>query len=505
MQYPDIGRYRETLLNPHGLFRTLDGLKAGKDRYGNLFFIAGSNSVIFRAHISGRVYALKCYTKRDPGLKERYDAISNTLKSDTSGYFSIPEYLENEIFVFDNNDTGNYFPIVIWEYVEGRSLRAFLAEKCALKDKEAIRSVAEKFDRMVGWLLEQEFAHGDIKPDNIIVTTEGNLRLVDLDGMFLPEFKQMKSPELGTKAFQHPKRGKDFFNRHIDDFSLALISTALHALADFPDRFTETPDDENLIFDPAELADGRCGKLAALKNHWLESGRTALYNLAACLNTPSPQISGLSGKIGAVISPAENYGELGDRESMTIINKDGFFGYRDELTGEIIEPVYDEARPFGEGLATVRIMKKWYFIDRTGKVIVKLNGFSSVGVLKEGLATAEKDGKFGFIDVNGEIIVYLLYDHARNFNEGLAGVKTGGRYGFIDRGGKMVIDAAFDSVLDFREGLAVAGTGGKFGYVDTSGKFVIPAQYDFASGFRNGMATVEKDGVTSTLIRADYY
>lgn len=43
--------------------------------------------------------------------------------------------------------------------------------------------VAYNFSKMASWLLSQDFAHGDIKPDNIIVKENGNLVLVDYDGM----------------------------------------------------------------------------------------------------------------------------------------------------------------------------------------------------------------------------------------------------------------------------------------------------------------------------------
>ena len=55
-------------------------------------------------------------------------------------------------------------------------------------DREALSLLAGRFDRMALWLLQQPYAHGDIKPDNILVEPSGELRLIDLDGMFLPQF-----------------------------------------------------------------------------------------------------------------------------------------------------------------------------------------------------------------------------------------------------------------------------------------------------------------------------
>ena len=41
-----------------------------------------------------------------------------------------------------------------------------------------------QFSRLAMWLMSQPFAHGDLKPDNILVTDNGTLVLVDYDGMF---------------------------------------------------------------------------------------------------------------------------------------------------------------------------------------------------------------------------------------------------------------------------------------------------------------------------------
>lgn len=53
--------------------------------------------------------------------------------------------------------------------------------------------------------------------------------------MFLPVFAGEKSPELGTAAYQHPGRTAEDFDASIDDYSIATISTTLHALALEPD------------------------------------------------------------------------------------------------------------------------------------------------------------------------------------------------------------------------------------------------------------------------------
>ena len=88
-----------------------------------------------------------------------------------------------------------------------------------------------RFGKMAAWLRTQSFAHGDIKPDNIIVRPDGSLSLVDYDGMFVPSMKGCKSPTVGTKDFSHPLRTMDDFDETIDDFSLASIALSLKAIS----------------------------------------------------------------------------------------------------------------------------------------------------------------------------------------------------------------------------------------------------------------------------------
>ena len=59
---------------------------------------------------------------------------------------------------------------------------------------------------MAAALTADDWAHGDLKPENIVADNRGRLHLIDFDAMFLPAFAGRHSPELGTAAFQHPAR-----------------------------------------------------------------------------------------------------------------------------------------------------------------------------------------------------------------------------------------------------------------------------------------------------------
>lgn len=112
-----------------------------------------------------------------------------------------------------------------------------------------------RFCKMAAWLRSQSFAHGDIKPDNIMVRPDGTLTLVDYDGMFVPAMKGQKSPTVGTKDFSHPLRTIDDFDETIDDFALASIALSLKAISLNPSLLQTYGASDRLFFSAADYID----------------------------------------------------------------------------------------------------------------------------------------------------------------------------------------------------------------------------------------------------------
>ena len=112
-----------------------------------------------------------------------------------------------------------------------------------------------RFCKMAVWLRSQPFAHGDIKPDNIMVRSDGTLTLVDYDGMFVPAMKGQKSPTIGTKDFSHPLRTIDDFDETIDDFALASMALSLKAISLNPSLLDEYGASDRLLFSAADYLD----------------------------------------------------------------------------------------------------------------------------------------------------------------------------------------------------------------------------------------------------------
>jgi serine/threonine protein kinase len=133
-------------------------------------------------------------------------------------------------------------------WLDGRSLGVLTQTLCAAKKQRALAGLVIAWSRLCLDLLKRGIAHGDLKQDNIFVTSDGKLKLLDYDSMFLPKLKGLSSPVLGSVNFQHPLRITQHFDETIDHFSMLVILLSLRALTFEPELFEEFHNGENLIF-----------------------------------------------------------------------------------------------------------------------------------------------------------------------------------------------------------------------------------------------------------------
>jgi hypothetical protein len=88
---------------------------------------------------------------------------------------------------------------------------------------------------------------------------------------------------------------------------------------------------------------------------------------------------------------------------------DGKWGYVNADHCWVIEPRFDSAFQFKEGLAGVRIGNRWGFIDQAGRTAISLQ-HQSVGSFSEGLASVRIDGRWGFVDRVGREVIRVQFD-----------------------------------------------------------------------------------------------
>ena len=254
MQYPLISEYLAAIRDAHDNLDKLSHLVPVMDKYGEPYRSSGAFAVVFKMkdEQTGKCYALKCFTEEQEGRAEAYRQIAEELEFVDSPYITSVKYLENEIFV-DSNCENEEFPVLLMDWIEGETMETYIAANYT--DTHAMAMLCYRFCKMAAWLRSQSFAHGDIKPDNIMVRPDGTLTLVDYDGMFVPAMKGQKSPTIGTKDFSHPLRTIDDFDETIDDFALASIALSLKAISLDPSLLQTYGASDRLLFSAADYLD----------------------------------------------------------------------------------------------------------------------------------------------------------------------------------------------------------------------------------------------------------
>ncbi|HEY0407071.1 MAG TPA: Ada metal-binding domain-containing protein [Pyrinomonadaceae bacterium] len=227
-------------INPH-LRDTLPAV----DRLGMPLVTSGQFAYVYKLKpSSGGAFAVRCFRGHLGDRERRYQLIDEHLRRERIPALASFGYEPQGILV-----NGRRFPILAMEWIEGPTLDVYLGE--AVKRKEALLHLADEWLRLMQALRAAGVAHGDLQHGNIIVE-RGALRLVDLDGMFVPAMSGWQACEMGHQHYQHPARDALCFDANLDNFSALVVYLSLISLAERPELWTEHHD-ENLIFTKADF------------------------------------------------------------------------------------------------------------------------------------------------------------------------------------------------------------------------------------------------------------
>lgn len=234
---PLLRQYLATLADSRGLTRTLGEIELCRDAQGRPLVSVGNSAAVFRIRHAGRICALRCYLRPPRHLREIYGT----------------RLLEGELYLYETPTHGVWTDVVLDDWIEGETLDRVVRRAAQAGERARLHDLAAAFDRLAAELLADERAHGDLKPENIVVGTDGGLHPIDFDAAYLPAFAGERSPELGTAAYQHPARTAELYDERLDDYPAALISTALHALACDPSLLLRHGDADGLLLTPQAI------------------------------------------------------------------------------------------------------------------------------------------------------------------------------------------------------------------------------------------------------------
>ena len=253
MPYPLISEYVEAIKMAEDNFNELSYLRPVLNDLGQPVMSSGNFAVVFkmRDERDGKLYAVRCFHRDQEGREESYRLIEEELKDVESPYLLSFRYIDKELFVDTSQTDETEFPVLLMDWVEGVTLDTYL--RTNLDDQYTLELLAYRFSQLAQWLIPQPFAHGDLKPDNILVREDGTIVLIDYDGMYVPAMKGQKARELGSPDFRHPSRTVDDFDEHIDDFAITLILLSLKAISYNNDLLHEYGSNDSLLIDSYDL------------------------------------------------------------------------------------------------------------------------------------------------------------------------------------------------------------------------------------------------------------
>ena len=280
--FPAAGDYYKAVQAPARAF-TVPKLQAAEFVWDSLgpTLARGSSAVVFQATVEGRAQALRCYIREDASSRDRYSALDAYLAGHgLSPYVCGTTWLDRAITV--NRAT---WPVLTMDWIDGRTLNEYVDYLVSGSNAAALATLAVRWRELVALLQRSEFAHGDLQHGNVMVDQEGQLRLVDFDGVWIPQLAGQAPPsELGHPNYQHPVQR--VWDRWLDTFSALVIYLSLVALSKEPGLWLALYNSKNLLF---------------AKNDFLPPFTTEAWKQLAALG--DPRVADLARRLQECCSP----------------------------------------------------------------------------------------------------------------------------------------------------------------------------------------------------------
>lgn len=346
----------DALANPYTPWRTLRGVEVVYRDDMPLFF-SGNASVIFRIRHEGKDKILKCYTRRNANLQTIYGSMYHPAELGVSNIFGQRHWVD----------------CLLIDYIEGETLHERL---CKPLSSNELHELASAFDHFAADLLTKEYAHGDLKPENIIVGEDGMMHAIDWDAAYTPALQGSRATETGTAAYQHPLRTVELFDKHIDDYSITFISTLLHIYAIDPAQAEYYRLHHEPQVHPRQIARAKANYNFVHQLHvgtmpeksWLDKtldsfamrGMARQYRIARLLYDNTPQLFALK----RLMSPPPTITSL----NMEADVMHGLWGY--SAAGKwVIAPYYDECNDPKDEILQVRLGAYKHLLSLDGKLL----------------------------------------------------------------------------------------------------------------------------------------
>ena len=201
--------------------------------------------------------------------------------------------------------------------------------------------------------------------------------------------------------------------------------------------------------------------------------------------------------VGSGCNVVDSISEKEAADALFPVLLNGEWGYINRDGAMVIEPRFQIAYAFSDGLAAVREDWRWKYIDDEGEDTFE-GAFQEVRPYYEGKAAVRVDGRWGYVNTNGRFVINPRFREAHPFSGDRAFVRTIDYrdYQYVDGNGNKIesltMPDEFDFIEDnrFENNRALVRDGNQYGYIDASGNTAIDLKYSEAQGFSDKMAAV---------------
>lgn len=189
------------------------------DRYEILSKVgAGGMSDVYKAkdHILSRFVAIKV-------LKQEFSEDSSFVtKFRAEAQSAAGLEHPNIVNIYDvGSENGLYY--IVMEYVEGITLKTYIEKKGHLSFKESA-SIAIQVARGIESAHNKNIIHRDIKPQNIIISTEGKVKVTDFGIAKATSSNTISSDVMGSVHYASPEQARNgFVDGRSDIYSLGIV------------------------------------------------------------------------------------------------------------------------------------------------------------------------------------------------------------------------------------------------------------------------------------------
>ncbi|MDD2609996.1 MAG: serine/threonine protein kinase [Giesbergeria sp.] len=291
MAYPSLEQYNQAFQLHERLLADPE-LKTGTIATTGLglpLVISGGFALTYTINSGTKKFAVRCFHRESKALQQRYFSISKRISSLNSPYFLDFEFQPQGIKV-----DGVGYPIVKMTWAKGETLGEFL--EVNRSNASALSKLSNSIYSLAAFLEKEKIAHGDLQTGNLMVSAGGSVvQLIDYDGMYVEELKNIGSTELGHANFQHPQRqSTNPYDQKIDRFSLILLAVTLKALRLDPNLWNKTKSEvDAILFRANDFIDPESSQTFALlsSNPAIE---VDIKNFASICKSPIEKVPSLA-------------------------------------------------------------------------------------------------------------------------------------------------------------------------------------------------------------------